>query len=238
MLDLPSIMQRSLLVALLTPGWGLASECFPTPDSKKPQYLVAYGSLLYEESRLRKVQQAKLELPVWVEGYKRGWLLRTKPDSLKLTRLGVTPSAGDKFNGVLLSMEVGKLTSLDRQAKLECRTQINKDSLKAMNDKALPDGDFWIYQAQKKYISPPAGEYPIMQTNVDVFLTGCMEQAERFKIKDFADICLSTTKNWSMHWANDRRSPIDQKIVQTKNKQVDRLLEKLEGDLFENVRAN
>ena len=239
MRDLPSLMQRSLLVALLTQGWALASDCFPAPDTKKPQYLVAFGSLLYEGARLNKAELAELELPVWVEGYKRAWLLRTKPDSLKLTLLGVTPSNGDKFNAVLISLPAGKLTSIDRQAKLECRMKINKDSLITMSNKALPDdGDIWIYEAQKKYIARPAGEYPIMQSNVDVFMTGCIEQAERFKIKDFADLCVSTTQYWSAHWANDRRTPLDQKIVQTKNKQVDKLLEKLEGNLYESVRAN
>ena len=54
MRDLPSLIQRSVLVALLTPAWAMASDCFPAPDSKKPQYLVAFGSLLYEEARVDK----------------------------------------------------------------------------------------------------------------------------------------------------------------------------------------
>ena len=234
MRDLPSLIQRTVLVALLTPAWAMASDCFPTPDSRKPQYLVAFGSLLYEEARLRKAEQAKVEVPVWVEGHKRAWQLRAKPDSIQMTRLGVIPSDGDKFNAVLISLPAGKLTSIDRQAKLECRRKIKQNNLKAMNDKGIPaDGDIWFYEAQPKYVDRPADGYPIAQSNIDVFLTGCIEQSERFKIKDFADLCVSTTKFWSVYRANDRRTPLDQKIVQTKNKQVDKLLKKLEGDLYD-----
>lgn len=238
MLDLPSLMQRSLFIALLAPGWGLASDCFPTPDAQKKNYVVGYGSLMYEEARLRKAEKSKVELPVWVNGYERGWLRRAKPGGIKQTRLGVTPAAGEEFNGVLLSIEADQLTSLDRQAKLECRKKMNRGSLRAMGGKSIPEGDIWIYEVQKKHLGRPAGEYPIAQTNVDVFLTGCLEQGTHFKIRDFADRCVANTKNWSVHWANDRRSPIDQKIVQTKNREVDKLLEKLEGNLYESVREN
>ena len=173
-------------------------------------------------------------MPVWVEGYKRAWQLRAKPDSIQMTRLGVIPSDGDKFNAVLISLPAGKLTSIDRKAKLECRRKIKQNSLKAMNDKGIPaDGDIWFYEAQPKHVDRPADEYPIVQSNIDVFLTGCIEQSERFKIKDFADLCVSTTKFWSVYRANDRRTPLDQKIVQTKNKQVDKLLKKLKGDLYD-----
>ena len=239
MLDLSTLIQRSLILTLLMPGWVLANNCFPAPDSSKPQYLVAFGSLLYEEARLRKVEQTKLELPVWVQGYKRAWQIRTKPDGLQMTNLGITPADGERFNGVLMSLSSGKLASLDRHAKLECRVKIKKGSLQSMAEKVLPnDGDIWIYQVQKKHVNSPAGEYPIVQSNVDVFLTGCIEQSDHFKIKDFADLCVSTTQYWSTSWVNDRRDPIDKKIVQTKNKQVDQLLEKLEDNLYESIREN
>ena len=237
MLDLTSIMQRSLLVSLLVsllmPGWTLASDCFPSPSDKKPQYLVAYGSLLYEDARERAEVKATLEVPVLVKGFERGWFMRSKPESEKrVTRLGAFPSAGDKFNGVLISLSASKLHSVDRQGSLTCRVKIDPAKLRSMNGMTIPaDGDIWIYQTTQKFKKNPTSAYRIMRSDMDVFLTGCIEQAAFFKLKAFSDQCVTTTTNWSKHWSDDRRDP--NKIVQTKNKQVDDLLKKYKGDLYQ-----
>lgn len=239
MLDFTSFLRRSLMVSLLLPGWTLASECYPSPDSSRPQYLVGYGSLLYKEARKRKAEQAKVEVPVWVNDFKRGWLTRAKPDGLMFTGLGVVPASGEKFNGVLISLDAGKLTSLDRDEKLNCRIKVDRSKLSAMSNGKLPEsGDIWIYTIKPKQMAKTASDYPILQSNVDVFLTGCIEQGSRFKIDDFADQCMKTTEGWSVHWSNDRRRPLDNKIVQTMNKQVDALLEKYDSKFYETIRTN
>ena len=239
MLDLPAIIQRSLLLALLLPGISAADECYPSPDSDKANYLVAFGSMLYEDAREQKAGETKLEVPVWVEGYRRGWITRSKADTNSVTHLGVTLDKGDRFNGVLISLPASKLKSIDRMAKRECRVKLNRSHLKGMNDMNLPEsGDIWVYQTPKKNVAPPAEDFPVLQSDVDVFLTGCIEQAEHFKLKEFAELCVSTTRHWSMHWNNDRRSPADQKIVETKNRQIDKLLEKMEGGFYEHIRAH
>ncbi len=238
MLNVSSFLQRSFFVALLTPTVTLASQCYPTPDSNRPQYLVGYGSLLYEEARAAKTEKGKVVLPVWVDNHKRGWFVRSKPGSLQHTRLGVAPSDGERFNGILISLPPGKLKYLDRQAYQECRMKIDRAMLSSMNDKNIPEnGDIWVYQVQKKYQAGPVGEYQILQSNVDVFLTGCIEQADRFSIKNFADLCMTSTNDWSTQWANDRRRPFDKKIVKTKNRQVNQLLEKHLGSIYDTVKA-
>ncbi|WP_419534284.1 hypothetical protein [Endozoicomonas sp.] len=104
-------------------------------------------------------------------------------------------------------------------------------------DKVPRNSQFWLYQTQNKYSNKPAGSYPILMSDVDEFLTGCIEQAEQFGLKSFARECVATTWNWSSHWVNDRLHPLKTKPAQIQRQQVDKLLENLEGNLYEQVRS-
>ena len=239
MLDLAKLMQCCLATVFLLPIGVSANSCFPVPDSKQTQYLIVYGDLMYEEARLDRLGQSVLELPVLVDDYKRAWQVRAQPDSLKFTRLGVVPSKEDSFNGVVVAVTTDKLTSIDHSSALECRVKIDREKLQSMSAVPVPaEGEFWIFEAKKKNVRGPTANYPIMQSKVDIFLTGCIDLTKHFKLKKFADLCVTTTKNWSPNWSNDRRQPIQVKAVQPKNKQVDELLEKLEGGLYERVKAD
>ena len=46
---------------------------------------------------------------------------------------------------------------------------------------------------------PPDIDFPILQTYIDVCLTGCLEFGE-----DFAEEFLETTFAWNQFWINDR----------------------------------
>ena len=46
-----------------------------------------------------------------------------------------------------------------------------------------------------------------MQSYVDIFLNGCFQIQEEFKLESFAKDCVETTKEWSEHWVNDRIHP-------------------------------
>ena len=213
--------------------------CLPELDDKQPQYVVSHSGLLYGAIRQNKLDNIKAPaLPVMVQNYKRGWIARSKPDGVKVTHLGVTPEAGKHFNGLLLTLAPGTVKKLDRAAPLYCRALIPRENLSSMTSMPIPEkGQFWIYLTKPKLTKTPAANYPILQSEVDEFLTGCIEQGERFKIEDYAEQCIKTTEGWSVHWSNDRVRPVSGKPVQTKPKAVDKLLEKLEGNLYENVRA-
>lgn len=229
-----------ILAALLTAPMSIqANECFPAFDNTKHQYLIGYGSLLYEQARVSKNAELEPEIPIWVDGFRRGWLTRTRQDNnVKVTELGVIPFVGGRFNGVLISMPANKIKSIDRHQKLTCRVLINPAQLTSMNQEKIPDNSqFWLYQTQNKYSNKPAGSYPILMSDVDEFLTGCIEQAERFQLKSFASECVATTWNWSSHWVNDRLHPLKAKPAQIRRQQVNTLLENLEGSLYQHVRA-
>lgn len=230
----PKVTGPALSVVLLTAPSVLANTCFPPPDKSVPQYVVGYGSLLYEQVARADPGPA---MPVWVYGFRRGWLSRTHQDNfVRLTELGAVPFIGARFNGVLIGVPPTGIRVIDRQQPQACRVQISSSQLEAMNNVGVPSsGQFWIYQTQVKYINKPAGSYPILMSEVDQFLTGCIEQGQRFDLKSFAADCVATTWNWSVHWVNDRYHPLKGRPTQVRGQQVDQLLESLEP-LFERVR--
>jgi len=235
----PEVLAPVLAVALfVAPPVVLADSCFPALDKTLPQYVVGYGSLLHEQVVAPSNISLGPEIPVWVYGFRRGWLTRARQDSfVRLTELGVVPFVGGRFNGVLMAMSARRIKGIDRHQPQTCRVQINPSQLVAMNDAAIPSGaQFWIYQTRVKYINKPAGSYPILMSEVDQFLTGCIEQGQQFKVKSFAADCVASTWNWSVHWVNDRYYPLKGGPTQVKSHQIDQLLESLEGPLFERVR--
>ena len=53
-------------------------------------------------------------------------------------------------------------------------------------------------------INLPNEKYPIVQSYVDIFLNGCFQIQDKFKINEFSDLCVQTTTGWSKSWVNDR----------------------------------
>jgi hypothetical protein len=85
-------------------------------------------------------------------------------------------------------------------------------------------GQAWIYANNPRAIATPSARFPIVQSYVDVFVSGCLEQEQRFELKGFAQQCLVTTHEWSEHWVNDRLYPRRPFIHQPKSRQIDLLL--------------
>lgn len=218
-------------------SWALDSSCFPGVDSRQKQYLVASGTLILEAAREKKLNKDEVEFPVWVSGYQRGWFVRVVEKSPTRTVLGVSPKEGKLFNGLLLASSDQQIRSLDRTETLNCRVLINVRQLKSMAGGQLPgQGQIWIYVVKPGNMNKAVGKYPIQQSDVDNFLTGCLEQSKTFSLPQFSEQCVDFTVGWSEDWANDRERPTSGRLVQNKRKQIDRLLERLEGDLFDKVR--
>ncbi len=226
-------------LTLFLSGQVLSNDCFPTMDSKKKQYLVGYGSFLYDEARKNQWNENKLIMPVWLQGYKRGWFTRPlQAEYQKMTRLGVAKSQEDRLNAVLVYSKPGEIKSYDEKQKLLCRSRVEYTQLSSMNNTAIPrDGEFWVYETKKKQQAAPTVNYSIRMSEVDEFLTGCIDQGEMFRIKDFSEQCVKTTVNWSENWDNDRDRPLGGKLVQTRRTEVNQLLERTLGALFEKKKA-
>ncbi|WP_422136240.1 MULTISPECIES: hypothetical protein [unclassified Endozoicomonas] len=224
-------------LALPVSSWALDLACFPRVDTTQKQYLVASDMLMLEAAREKKLNKDKAEFPVWVSGYQRGWFARVVEKSPTKTVPGVTPKEGKLFNGLLLASSGHQISSLDRNETLNCRTLISVRQLKTMAGGQLPGkGQIWIYVLKPGSMKRAAGKYPIQQSDVDNFLTGCVEQSRAFSLPQFAEQCVDFTVGWSQNWANDRERPSGGRLVQNKRKEIDRLLERLEAELFEKVR--
>ncbi|PJE79000.1 hypothetical protein CI610_02034 [invertebrate metagenome] len=215
---------------------------YPKIDEQVPQYIIGFGNLMYSYSRDRILSKSKFILPVLVYGYQRSWVARSRPDGVSMTRLGVVPTKEKFFNGLLVALPVSSLKKLDLSSQSEVsRVLVDRGSLKSLliGQKIPETGQFWMYQVRETYRKPPARGYPIMQSRVDEFLSGCLDVSDRFKLTDFKYQCLQTTNNWSEHWGNDRRRPLKEPVYRDiYYKKVDDLLERLGNNFYEKVRED
>ena len=62
-----------------------------------------------------------------------------------------------------------------------------------------PPEDLWPGEEAGLGLKPPSIQYPVLQTYLDVVITGCLEYGE-----DFAKEFIQTTFQWSPYWLNER----------------------------------
>jgi hypothetical protein len=184
---------------------GIGSECNLPPDSGRPQYIIGYGSLMQDESRKRTSPQAGPAHPVDIRGYRRGWFARAEAVGFGTTYLGVLPSRESHLNAVIYQVEVTEVIATDQREISYCRTVVAMSDIKPLEREFLlaPDGQIWIYVGGPQSVATPDLHYPIVQSYVDIFLSGCLEQEQRFGLTELSQRCLSTTADWSEHWVND-----------------------------------
>ena len=82
-----------------------------------------------------------------------------------------------------------------------------------------PDGLDPLTEAAGFGLRPPSIAYPILQTYIDVCLTGCLEYGP-----DFAREFIATTFKWSPYWLNERAIARRPWINQAQYVEVDALL--------------
>jgi len=201
------------------------SECNATPDPGKNQVVVGYGSLIQEESRMRTSPRAGTAVPVELTGYRRGWFSRSTGVGLGTTYLGVVPDNGVRLNAVAYRLDFSELASTDRRESSYCRLPVARSAIRplAADGTAELDGQIWIYVVITGAASPTES-FPIVQSYVDIFLSGCLEQEERFGVAGFSVQCVRTTHGWSEYWVNDRIYPRRPFVFQPRALQIDRLL--------------
>lgn len=201
-----------------------ASACNAAPDAASNQFIVGYGSLMEDESRARASPHAGPALPIELSGFRRGWFERGTGPGLGTTFLGVVPQREGRLNAVAYRVDLQELASTDRRESSYCRLPVAKSAIRLLAPAAAGtfDGEVWIYVAHSG--TPPAEAYPIVQSYVDVFLAGCLEQEARFGVRGFAVECVRTTHDWSAYWVNDRIYPRRPFIYQPRARQIDEIL--------------
>ena len=195
-------------------------------DASRPQFIVGYGSLMEDQSRARTSPRAGDAHPVELSGYERGWFEHGGAIGFSTTFLGVRPAPAAHMNAVIYAIEARDLAATDARERSYCRSPVALASLKELETRfTLPkDAQAWIYVTDARRIATADARYPIVQSYVDVFLSGCFEQEERYAVKDFARACVATTTGWSSHWVNDRIYPRRPFVHQPRAGEIDALL--------------
>jgi hypothetical protein len=215
-----------------------AADCRPAPDTSQPQYIIGYGSLMQDESRQRTSPQAGPAHPVWVSGYRRGWFAKVDQVGFGTTFLGAVPDAQQQLNAVIYGVAPNELAATDRRESSYCRMQVPLAAIRSLSKQAVHtwSGQVWIYANKAEGMATPSAKLPIVQSYVDIFVSGCLEQEQRFELPGFARQCLTTTHDWSEHWVNDRVYPRRPFIHQPKARQIDLLLSRELPAYFARIR--
>jgi hypothetical protein len=215
-----------------------ATECNAAPDPGRPQYIVGYGSLMQDESRARTSPRAGPAHPVELKGYRRGWYARSEAFSFGTTYLSVVEDRASGLNAVIYEVDLAELGATDRREALYCRARVASTQLRPLEQDFVspPNAQTWIYVSKPENVATPSARYPIVQSYVDIFMSGCLEQEQRLGSAGFSELCVATTADWSEHWVNDRIHPRRPFAFQPRARQIDDLLARRLGWFFARIR--
>lgn len=211
--------------------------CHPTPKLATPQYLIGYGSLMEDVSRQRSAPQATEVTPVRVQGFRRAWAAHGASIGFSTTFLGVSQDAKSAMNAVLFPLQnETDIANMDARENGYCRVQLSKSQIETLDLSAVPDGEIWLYANKQQSMASPSRTFPIVQSYVDVFLTGCLQVEAKYQLPGFARECVVSTHNWSKNWVNDRIYPRRPFVYQPNSGAIDRLLNREIPAYFQSIR--
>jgi hypothetical protein len=205
--------------------------------------MVGYGSLIDEASRRRTIPNAVEASSVTVRGYRRMWGHRMDAVGYvgATTFLTVVLDAAAEFNGVLFEIDEDRLADLDRRERgyQRERLQAGQVMMSVARSDAF-DGETWMYVSDPDDLIPPDDEYPIIQSYVDVCMTGCIDVARRHPdaCADFARRFVDTTGGWSGCWVNDRLYPRRPQRDVPHAREIDTVLRELLPEDFAAIRID
>jgi hypothetical protein len=211
--------------------------CHPAPNPKLAQYIIAYGSLMQTKSKNATNRNSGANRPVIVDHYRRGWFAKGESVGFSTTYLGVTQNTNAHFNGSIFYLpQASYLNNYDKREKYYCRKNVALSSIHTLDHRPLAGGEYWIYESKAESIAEPSKKYPIVESYVDIFLSGCLEIEKKFHLKNFAAECINTTHNWSRYWVNDRIFPRRPTAFYTEATEIDLLLDRNIGHFFKKIR--
>ncbi|MFY7697345.1 MAG: hypothetical protein ACOVQX_00725 [Legionella sp.] len=237
--NLPKMIRWLILywIGILGLSNALASSCHPEPNNALPQYIIGYGSLISEASKRSTYSNVGDNIPVIVNHYQRGWYLKGPSVRFNTTFLGVKPDKNAKINAVVFSLpKAERLNFFDRRESGYCRILVKPSLIHSLTNQVLPKAQFWIYVPSLKQIAIASAHNPIVQSYVDIFLSGCLELEKKYHINDFAKNCIRSTSNWSEYWINDRIYPRRPWVYQPNALAIDRLLSSEVAEYFKAIK--
>ena len=212
-------------------------DCHPELDADRPQYIIGYGSLMERASKRATEPDAGENLPVIVAGFERSWSI---PGVYPTTFLGVLPVEGAEMAAAIYRSfpEDGVLSSDAREIDY-CRAAVDPASVTMLDGSSLAEeSQIWVYTNKPDKIADPSADFPIVQSYVDIFITGCLDMQTLVAdpAVDFVEKCVRTTQGWSEHWVNDRIYPRRPFKYQPRAFEIDKALKALLPNLYPMVR--
>jgi len=204
-------------------------------------YILGYGSLIDAESRKRTTPDVHTASPVIAKGFARGWWAPGKNVGFAPTYLGVKIEENAQLNGVIYPVSSAELEATDRREGLYERVVIPPEDLTMLDgSQDVPaDSVIWIYALPADAAVPvPTADRPIVQSYVDICLTGCLDIEDQYPLaKDagYANMFIEHTQDWNEFWVNDRLYPRRPFIFVPRCFQIDRMLHGFMPELFEQI---
>jgi hypothetical protein len=229
------------LLALSQPAF--ADGCHPEITAGRPQFVVGYGSLMERASKLLSAPTSGPNHPIRVTGFQRAWNTRGGSDiGFSTIFLGVTDTKdAPMFAAIYQDRDGTNIAGTDAREISYCRKPVDPRQIELLDGWKLPaNAETWIYVNKPDHVGQPDERRPIVQSYVDIFLTGCFDMAESILPEtasdlDFPTECIKTTAGWSEHWVNDRLYPRRPFIYQKRAFKIDALLAKNLPELFEKI---
>ena len=93
------------------------------------------------------------------------------------------PERSSRLNAVIYQVDEGDVLETDARELSYCRTAVPSSQISALESDyvAAPDAQIWIYVSRQESVGTPSARYPIVQSYVDIFLSGCLEQEQQFR---------------------------------------------------------
>ncbi|HHT0594668.1 TPA: gamma-glutamylcyclotransferase family protein [Legionella anisa] len=228
----------ALFFLILLPFYSFALDCHPEINPNLPQYIVGYGSLIDETSKKRTDPSAEESVPILIKGYKRIWAGHGNLPGVNATFLSAIEDKSSSFIGVSYKLrEPANIRSYDKRESFYCREQISPDNFVFLSQSSnfSTQQQIWIYTIVSTENQLPNKDFPIVQSYVDIFLRGCIQVEEKFKITNFAKDCIETTDGWPVYWINDRIFPRRPSFHEPFAAQIDALLKDTVAEQFKHI---
>ena len=197
-------------------------------DARPTDFIFGYGSLISSASREETEGRSTVAAPVRLSaefGYVRTWNDRSPTGftAMGVRKVGVG-EAGRTINGVVYPVGAGDMAEFDDREAGYDRVEIPPRMLQPVSWLAVPsEGRIWMYvPTGQRTGGTPAGSadcaYPILQSYVDVVVTGGLEYGPDFaaeirrrpragRLTGSTIVGLAAGPGSSSGMARDRRSP-------------------------------
>lgn len=197
-------ISRLIMFLVLLPGLTFAdAKKFPHPHEIPKHFLIGYGSLVNEESRMRSLGRDIVVIPVRIStefGYRRTWNTRIAGMMTTLGLVKAEEGQGSTINGVLYAVKETDLPIWDKRERSYNRIEVPWQYITSLCWAQLPkEGTAWIYVTKPEFQGTATLAEPVTQSYVDVVMEGFMDFSD-----EFAQEFIETTDNWPRYWLNDR----------------------------------